>query len=174
MITCNGRFVSHSRAGKLRQFRFGIIRLKTIIEPEPTGLAPVSQHPPLGVRGPIRLVTFDVIESRSIGLAKAVSFIKLGAVIVLRRNRPRGVHVVQERKYLRFGAVIWSSWYRWLSAYTGVRDSRSYYVTIKELNGMGNTHSKRRVAGNVAPGSIKAGYSPRVPAGGRGQTIRVV
>ncbi len=42
-------------------------------------------------------------------------------------------------------------------AYTGVQDSKSYYVTIKELNGMGNgAYSKRlRVAGNVAPGTIK-------------------
>jgi cytochrome c-type biogenesis protein CcmE len=42
-------------------------------------------------------------------------------------------------------------------AYTGVRDSKSYYVTIKELDGMGNgAYSKRlRVAGNVQPGSIK-------------------
>ena len=42
-------------------------------------------------------------------------------------------------------------------AYTGVQDSKSYYVTIKELNGMGDgAYSKRlRVAGNVAPGSIK-------------------
>ena len=42
-------------------------------------------------------------------------------------------------------------------AYTGVQDSKSYYVTIKELNGMGNSaYSKRlRVAGNVEPGSIK-------------------
>ena len=42
-------------------------------------------------------------------------------------------------------------------AYTGVQDSKSYYVTIKELNGMGNSaYTKRlRVAGNVQPGSIK-------------------
>jgi cytochrome c-type biogenesis protein CcmE len=42
-------------------------------------------------------------------------------------------------------------------AYTGVQDSKSYYVTIKELNGMGNdAYSKRlRVAGNVVAGSIK-------------------
>jgi len=42
-------------------------------------------------------------------------------------------------------------------AYTGVQDSKSYYVTIKELNGMGNgAYTKRlRVAGNVEPGSIK-------------------
>ncbi len=38
-----------------------------------------------------------------------------------------------------------------------MQDSKSYYVTIKELNGMGSdAYSKRlRVAGNVAPGSIK-------------------
>jgi len=64
----------------------------------------------------------------------------------------------QGRRYVRFGAVIavilLSLGYL---AYTGVQDSKSYYVTIKELNGMGNgAYSKRlRVAGNVAPGSIK-------------------
>jgi len=64
----------------------------------------------------------------------------------------------QSRKYARFGAVIAvivvSLAYL---AYTGVQDSKSYYVTIKELNGMGSdAYSKRlRVAGNVAPGSIK-------------------
>ena len=64
----------------------------------------------------------------------------------------------QARRYLRFGAVIAvivvALGYL---AYTGVQDSKSYYVTIKELNGMGNgAYSKRlRVAGNVAPGSIK-------------------
>ncbi|HEX3684253.1 MAG TPA: cytochrome c maturation protein CcmE, partial [Bryobacteraceae bacterium] len=42
-------------------------------------------------------------------------------------------------------------------AYTGVQDSKSYYVTITELHKMGNgAYSKRlRVAGNVQPGSIK-------------------
>src|SRR5215467_2000592 len=42
-------------------------------------------------------------------------------------------------------------------AYTGVQDSKSYYVTIKELHSMGDSaYSKRlRVAGNVQPGSIK-------------------
>ncbi len=61
-------------------------------------------------------------------------------------------------RYLRFGAVIVVivGALSYL-AYTGVRDSKSYYVTIKELNGMGSdAYSKRlRVAGNVAPGSIK-------------------
>jgi len=64
----------------------------------------------------------------------------------------------QGRRYARFGAVIViiivALGYL---AYTGVQDSKSYYVTIKELNGMGNgAYSKRlRVAGNVQPGSIK-------------------
>src|SRR6201997_827653 len=64
----------------------------------------------------------------------------------------------QGRRYVRFGAVmaviVVSLGYL---AYTGVQDSKSYYVTIKELNGMGNeAYSKRlRVAGNVVPGSIK-------------------
>jgi cytochrome c-type biogenesis protein CcmE len=42
-------------------------------------------------------------------------------------------------------------------AYTGVQESKSYYVTIKELRGMGDSaYTKRlRVAGNVEPGSIK-------------------
>jgi cytochrome c-type biogenesis protein CcmE len=61
-------------------------------------------------------------------------------------------------KYLKFGSVtaliLVSLGYL---AYTGVQDSKSYYVTIKELNGMGNAaYAKRlRVAGNVVPGSIK-------------------
>jgi len=41
-------------------------------------------------------------------------------------------------------------------AFTGVRDNKSYYVTIGELQGMGSKAYVRhlRVAGNVAPGSI--------------------
>lgn len=72
----------------------------------------------------------------------------------------RGFSLMSEqgRRYVRFGAVIViiivALGYL---AYTGVQDSKSYYVTIKELNGMGNgAYSKRlRVAGNVQPGSIK-------------------
>jgi len=64
----------------------------------------------------------------------------------------------QSSRYVRFGVVI-AVIVMALSylAYTGVQDSKSYYVTIKELNGMGtDAYSKRlRVAGNVAPGSIK-------------------
>ena len=61
-------------------------------------------------------------------------------------------------RYMRFGlaiAVILIS--LGYLAWTGVQDSKSYYVTIKELRGMDDSvHSKRlRVAGNVVPGSIK-------------------
>jgi cytochrome c-type biogenesis protein CcmE len=65
---------------------------------------------------------------------------------------------IEASKYLKFGSVtvliLLSLGYL---AYTGVQDSKSYYVTIKELNGMGNeAYAKRlRVAGNVVPGSIK-------------------
>jgi cytochrome c-type biogenesis protein CcmE len=64
----------------------------------------------------------------------------------------------QTNKYLKFGAVtvviLISLGYL---AYTGVQESKSYYVTISELHGMGDkAYSKRlRVAGNVQPGSIK-------------------
>jgi len=60
--------------------------------------------------------------------------------------------------YLKFGGamlvILVSLAYL---AYTGVQESKSYYVTIKELRGMGDSaHTKRlRVAGNVLPGSIK-------------------
>jgi len=61
-------------------------------------------------------------------------------------------------KYLKFGGatvlILVSLAYL---AYTGVQESKSYYVTIKELRGMkDDVYSKRlRVAGNVQPGSIK-------------------
>ena len=64
----------------------------------------------------------------------------------------------QSSKYLKFGAVtvviLVSLGYL---AYTGVQESKSYYVTISELRGMGDgAYTKRlRVAGNVQPGSIK-------------------
>lgn len=52
-------------------------------------------------------------------------------------------------------AVIIMATMAWL-AFTGVRDNKSYYVTIGELQGMGSKAYVRhlRVAGNVAPGSI--------------------
>ena len=61
-------------------------------------------------------------------------------------------------KYLKFGgatvAILLALGYL---AYTGVQETKSYYVTIKELHTMGDSaYSKRlRVAGNVQPGSIK-------------------
>jgi cytochrome c-type biogenesis protein CcmE len=64
----------------------------------------------------------------------------------------------ESSKYLKFGAatavILVMLGYL---AYTGVQDSKSYYVTIKELQGMGDgAFTKRlRVAGNVQPGSIK-------------------
>ncbi len=64
----------------------------------------------------------------------------------------------ESSKYLKFGAatavILVAMAYL---AYTGVQESKSYYVTIKELHGMGDgAYTKRlRVAGNVEPGSIK-------------------
>ncbi|MGH9513427.1 MAG: cytochrome c maturation protein CcmE [Terriglobales bacterium] len=64
----------------------------------------------------------------------------------------------QSINYLKFGGatalIVLSLAYL---AYTGVKESKSYYVTIKELRQMGDTaYTKRlRVAGNVQPGSIK-------------------
>jgi len=61
-------------------------------------------------------------------------------------------------KYLKFGGatvlILLSLAYL---AYTGVQESKSYYVTIKELRGMkDDVYTKRlRVAGNVQPGSIR-------------------
>ena len=61
-------------------------------------------------------------------------------------------------RYLRFGSaiavIVVALAYL---AYTGVQESKSYYVTIKELRGMGDSaYTKHlRVAGNVQPGSIK-------------------
>src|SRR5580698_10691885 len=64
----------------------------------------------------------------------------------------------QGNVYLRFGSVtaVIVLLLGYL-AYTGVQDSKSYYVTIKELHAMGSgAYARRlRVAGNVKPGSIK-------------------
>jgi cytochrome c-type biogenesis protein CcmE len=64
----------------------------------------------------------------------------------------------QAKTYLKFGgatAVIMLL--LGYLAYTGVQETKSYYVTIKELRGMGDSaYAKRlRVAGSVQPGSIK-------------------
>ena len=64
----------------------------------------------------------------------------------------------QTAKFMKFGtAIVVIVLALGYLAYTGVQESKSYYVTIKELRGMGDSfHTKRlRVAGNVQPGSIK-------------------
>ena len=62
------------------------------------------------------------------------------------------------KKHIQFGVAIGVVLLTltWL-AYSGVRESKTYYVTVKELQGMGNDAlSKRlRVGGNVAPGTIR-------------------
>ncbi|HTD95412.1 MAG TPA: cytochrome c maturation protein CcmE [Edaphobacter sp.] len=62
-------------------------------------------------------------------------------------------------------------------AFTGVRDNKSYYVTIGELQGMGNKAYVRhlRVAGNVAPGSIhRAGTNATFDLLEQGRKLQVV
>ena len=64
----------------------------------------------------------------------------------------------QSKTYLKFGgATVVILLLMGYLAYTGVQDSKSYYVTIKELHTMGNgAYARRlRVAGNVQPGSIR-------------------
>src|SRR2546427_5848602 len=64
----------------------------------------------------------------------------------------------QTTRFLKFGSatvvILLALGYL---AYTGVQESKSYYVTIKELRGMGDSaYTKRlRVAGNVVAGSIR-------------------
>ena len=63
----------------------------------------------------------------------------------------------------------------WL-AYTGIRDTKSYYVTITQLNAMGKDAYTRnlRVAGNVAPGSIeRSGMNVRFTLNEQGRTLQV-
>jgi cytochrome c-type biogenesis protein CcmE len=63
----------------------------------------------------------------------------------------------------------------WL-AYTGIRDTKSYYVTITQLNAMGKDAYTRnlRVAGNVAPGSIqRTGMNVRFTLNEQGHTLQV-
>lgn len=63
----------------------------------------------------------------------------------------------------------------WL-AYTGVRDTKSYYVTISELNSMGKQAYSRnlRVAGNVLPGSIeRSGMNVQFVLNEQGKMLKV-
>ena len=62
-------------------------------------------------------------------------------------------------------------------AYLGAQESKSYYVTIKELRAMGDVVYTRnlRVAGNVQPGSIKmSGPNADFVMVENGETLRVV
>src|ERR1700740_2274771 len=61
-------------------------------------------------------------------------------------------------------------------SFSGGRDNKSYYVTISELQGMGDKAYVRhlRVAGNVAPGSIeRAGTNATFTLLEQGKTLRV-
>jgi cytochrome c-type biogenesis protein CcmE len=63
----------------------------------------------------------------------------------------------------------------WL-AFSGARDTKSYYVTISELNAMGSKAYTRnlRVAGNVQPGSItRSGPNADFTLLEQGHTLRV-
>ena len=62
-------------------------------------------------------------------------------------------------------------------AFSGVQESKSYYVTIKEMREMGDgVYSKRlRVAGTVAPGSIRRqGTHVEFTLAEAGSTVNVV
>jgi cytochrome c-type biogenesis protein CcmE len=72
-------------------------------------------------------------------------------------------------------AVIIVAAVTWL-AFTGARDTKSYYVTISELQAMGSkAYSKNlRVAGNVLPGSIvRNGPNADFTLTEQGRTVRV-
>jgi cytochrome c-type biogenesis protein CcmE len=63
----------------------------------------------------------------------------------------------------------------WLS-YSGVDKTKEYYVTISELNAMGNKAYTRhlRVAGNVAPGTIqRVGTNAQFNLVEQGHTLKV-
>jgi cytochrome c-type biogenesis protein CcmE len=86
--------------------------------------------------------------------------------------------VTASNRYLRFGLaigiIVVALAYL---AFTGVQESKSYYVTIKELRGMGDSaYTKHlRVAGNVVPGSIiRQGSGAEFTLQEETQTLRVV
>jgi len=81
-------------------------------------------------------------------------------------------------KYLKFGVpiVLIVAGLAYL-AVSGVQESKSYYVTIKEMGEMGNSvYSKRlRVAGNVQPGSIhRQGTHVEFTLAEQGRTLNIV
>jgi cytochrome c-type biogenesis protein CcmE len=77
-------------------------------------------------------------------------------------------------KFIIAGVLIVAT-ISWL-AISGQRDTKSYYVTITELNAMGSkAYSKNlRVAGNVQPGSInRSGPNAEFTLIEQGKTLRV-
>src|ERR1041384_8236403 len=84
----------------------------------------------------------------------------------------------QTNTYLKFGtAIVVVIAALGFLAYTGVQESKSYYVTIKELHGMDAKVYTRnlRVAGNVQPGTIKLnGSNADFVLVENGETLRVV
>jgi cytochrome c-type biogenesis protein CcmE len=77
-------------------------------------------------------------------------------------------------KFYIAGAIVLAT-VGWL-AVSGARDTKSYYVTISELQAMGKSaYSKNlRVAGNVAPGSItRFGPNAQFTLLEQGKTLRV-
>jgi cytochrome c-type biogenesis protein CcmE len=83
----------------------------------------------------------------------------------------------QTSKYLKFGGaialiVVALGYLAW----TAVEESKSYYVTIKQLHEMGDKSYDRnlRVAGNVVPGSIRqVGTNADFMLTENGETLRV-
>ena len=77
-------------------------------------------------------------------------------------------------KFIIAGVLIVAT-ISWL-AISGQRDTKSYYVTIPELNAMGSKAYSRnlRVAGNVQPGSInRSGPNAEFTLIEQGKTLRV-
>lgn len=77
-------------------------------------------------------------------------------------------------KFFIAGAIIIAA-ISWL-AISGARDTKSYYVTISELNNMGPKAYSRnlRVAGNVLPGSIqRSGPNAEFTLLEQGKTLKV-
>lgn len=82
-----------------------------------------------------------------------------------------------QSKFLKFGVAIALilgalAW----AGYTGVQENKSYYVTIQELNKMGNdAYAKHlRVSGFVQPGSIhQVGTNADFVMVENGQTLKV-
>lgn len=78
-------------------------------------------------------------------------------------------------KFLIAGAIVVAT-VAWL-AISASGNAKSYYVTINELQGMGNKAYKvnLRVAGNVQPGSItRFGPNANFTLAEQGKTLRVV